>query len=181
MILPLTDGQYLEVVEVLDHPASDKAPFGQADRSAVTVGRRLARLGGRPSTTSRHTSSVSSEPRSPGKSPTRRRRAALASGRLQGPAGADPQSLLFFVEWQSGPSSCTRRGETTGHVTLSRLEIAGDPQRVAERLFDHRPTPNRSPASTSSGSRPTAHPASSPQASRTPRRASSGSERESPA
>ncbi|MEJ7628051.1 MAG: VOC family protein, partial [Nocardioidaceae bacterium] len=30
MILPLTGHQYLEVVEVLDHPASDKAPFGQA-------------------------------------------------------------------------------------------------------------------------------------------------------
>ena len=33
MVLPLSDGTYLEVVEVLDHPASDKAPFGQAVRA----------------------------------------------------------------------------------------------------------------------------------------------------
>ncbi|MGL5828031.1 MAG: VOC family protein, partial [Angustibacter sp.] len=29
MVLPLANGRYLEVVEVLDHPASLKAPFGQ--------------------------------------------------------------------------------------------------------------------------------------------------------
>ena len=45
-ILPLTDGHYLEVVEVLDHPAADKAPFGQAVR-ARSRGRWLAGLGGR--------------------------------------------------------------------------------------------------------------------------------------
>src|SRR6478735_12666441 len=38
MILPLTDRQYLEVVEVLDHPASDKAPFGQAVRARSADG-----------------------------------------------------------------------------------------------------------------------------------------------
>src|SRR3954467_9620099 len=38
MILPLTDRQYLEVVEVLDHPASDKAPFGQAVRARSETG-----------------------------------------------------------------------------------------------------------------------------------------------
>ena len=37
-ILPLTDGTYLEVVEVLDHPASDKAPFGQAVRARSELG-----------------------------------------------------------------------------------------------------------------------------------------------
>ena len=37
-VLPLTDGQYLEVVEVLDHPASDKAPFGQAVRARSEAG-----------------------------------------------------------------------------------------------------------------------------------------------
>src|ERR1044072_8926010 len=40
MVLPLADHTYLEVVEVLDHPASDKAPFGQAvhARSALRGG-----------------------------------------------------------------------------------------------------------------------------------------------
>ena len=38
VVLPLTDGMYLEVVEVLDHPASDKAPFGQAVRARSQLG-----------------------------------------------------------------------------------------------------------------------------------------------
>ena len=38
MVLPLTAGTYLEVVEVLDHPASDKAPFGQAVRARSELG-----------------------------------------------------------------------------------------------------------------------------------------------
>ena len=37
-ILPLTDGHYLEVVAVLDHPAADKAPFGQAVRARSQSG-----------------------------------------------------------------------------------------------------------------------------------------------
>lgn len=37
-ILPLTRGRYLEVVDVLDHPAADKAPFGQAVRSRSAEG-----------------------------------------------------------------------------------------------------------------------------------------------
>ena len=37
-ILPMTHGTYLEVVEVLDHPASDKAPFGQAVRARSELG-----------------------------------------------------------------------------------------------------------------------------------------------
>ena len=38
MILPLADRTYLEIVEVLDHPASDKAPFGQAVRARSALG-----------------------------------------------------------------------------------------------------------------------------------------------
>ena len=38
MIIPLTRHHYLEVVEVLDHPASDKAPFGQAVRARSAAG-----------------------------------------------------------------------------------------------------------------------------------------------
>ena len=38
MILPLADSTYLEIVEVLDHPASDKAPFGQAVRARSALG-----------------------------------------------------------------------------------------------------------------------------------------------
>src|SRR5690606_23865174 len=38
MTLPLAGDIYLEVVEVLDHPASDKAPFGQAVRARSAAG-----------------------------------------------------------------------------------------------------------------------------------------------
>lgn len=38
MIFPLANSQYLEVVEVLNHPASDKAPFGQAVRARSEAG-----------------------------------------------------------------------------------------------------------------------------------------------
>ena len=38
MILPLAGDTYLEIVEVLDHPASDKAPFGQAVRARSALG-----------------------------------------------------------------------------------------------------------------------------------------------
>lgn len=38
MVMPLAGHQYLEVVEVLDHPASDKAPFGQAVRARSDLG-----------------------------------------------------------------------------------------------------------------------------------------------
>ncbi|GAA3700948.1 hypothetical protein GCM10022377_12970 [Zhihengliuella alba] len=38
VIFPLRNNQYLEVVEVLAHPASDKAPFGQAVRARSEMG-----------------------------------------------------------------------------------------------------------------------------------------------
>jgi hypothetical protein len=131
MILPLTDGQYLEVVEVLDHPASDKAPFGQAVRARSAAGggwlgwvvavddiepyeRRLERP------------AVDGNRHRPDGVELRWRQIGVMG--LQ----SDPQ-LPFFVEWQSPPSLHPSR-ETTGQVTLSRLDIAGDPQRVADWL-----------------------------------------------
>ena len=38
IILPLAHERYVEVVTVLDHPASDKAPFGQAVRARSEAG-----------------------------------------------------------------------------------------------------------------------------------------------
>ncbi|WP_419866235.1 VOC family protein [Ornithinimicrobium cerasi] len=38
VILPLAEGRYVEVVECLDHPSSDKAPFGKAVRAASERG-----------------------------------------------------------------------------------------------------------------------------------------------
>ena len=38
VILPLAHERYVEIVECLDHPASDKAPFGQAVRARSEAG-----------------------------------------------------------------------------------------------------------------------------------------------
>lgn len=37
-VLPLANGVYLEIVEALDHPAADKAPFGQAVKMRSDAG-----------------------------------------------------------------------------------------------------------------------------------------------
>ena len=37
-VLPLLDGKYIEVVAALDHPAADRAPFGQAVRQRAEAG-----------------------------------------------------------------------------------------------------------------------------------------------
>lgn len=38
VVLPLADNRYVEVVDCLDHPVTDKAPFGQAVRSRSAAG-----------------------------------------------------------------------------------------------------------------------------------------------
>lgn len=137
-VLPLTDGQYLEAVEVLDHPASDKAPFGQAVRARSAAGggwlgwvvavddlepveKRLERAG------------VPGNRHRPDGVELRWRQVGVKG--LQ----SDPQ-LPFFVQWESPPSQHPSVG-ASGNVSLSRIEIAGDPHRVSEWLdtpFEHR-------------------------------------------
>ncbi len=130
-VLPLTDGQFLEIVEVLDHPASDKAPFGQAVRARSESGggwlgwvvavddiapveRRLDR---RSAPGNRHR---------PDGVELRWRQIGVKG--LQ----SDPQ-LPFFVQWESPADQHPSVG-ATGHIELAKVEIAGDPQRVASWL-----------------------------------------------
>jgi hypothetical protein len=130
-ILPLTGHTYLELVEVLDHPASDKAPFGQAVRARSELGggwlgRVVAvdditpheeRLGREAVNGNRH--------RPDG---TELLWKQLGVKGLQ----ADPQ-LPFFVQWESNSAEHPSTG-ATGQVSLASLEIAGDPARVSEWL-----------------------------------------------
>jgi Glyoxalase-like domain len=130
-ILPLTEGTYLEVVEVLDHPASDKAPFGQAVRARSLLGGGW--LGW----------AVSVEDIAPFESRLGRE---AVNGNRHRPDGvellwkqlgvkglqSDPQ-LPFFIQWQVDPSLHPSAG-ATGEVSLEALEIAGDPARVSEWL-----------------------------------------------
>ncbi|MFT4109918.1 VOC family protein [Propionicimonas sp.] len=129
-ILPLADERYLEVVEVLEHPAAEKAPFGQAVRARSETGggwlgwvvsvddlapyeKRLEREAVRGS---RH----------------------FPDGRLLeweqiGVKGliSDPQ-LPYFIKWESDPTVLP--SALHGDIHLDRLEIAGTRSRVEDWL-----------------------------------------------
>ncbi len=134
--LALKGGTYLEVVEVLDHPAADKAPFGQAVRARSADGGGwlgwvvrvddLApvehRLGRQAVPGNRHL-------------PT----GEELSWRQIGVKGlqSDPQ-LPFFVHWLSDMALHPSRSRNGAPVIgLLGLEIAGDPQRVDDWLGGH--------------------------------------------
>jgi Glyoxalase-like domain len=133
MVLPLSDGTYLEVVSVLDHPASDKAPFGQAVRARSELGggwlgwvvsvpdiseieQRLGR------------DAVNGNRHRPDGVELRWRQIGVKG--LQ----SDPQ-LPFFVQWSS-PADLHPSVGASGTIHLDTLEIAGDPHRVNEWLGD---------------------------------------------
>jgi hypothetical protein len=131
MILPLTAGTYVEVVSVLDHPASDKAPFGQAVRARSLLGggwlgwvvavddisKVEERLGRESVPGNRH-----------------RPDGVELLWRQIGVRGlqADPQ-LPFFVQWQVPDDKHPSAG-ASGRIRLQTLEIAGDPGRVSDWL-----------------------------------------------
>lgn len=130
-IMPLRDGMYLEAVEVLDHPASDKAPFGQAVRARSELGGGWMgwvvavddltpfekRLGREAVNGNRH--------RPDGVELVWKQ---LGVKGLQ----SDPQ-LPFFIQWQSDPAEHPSSG-ASDEISLASLEIAGDPARVSDWL-----------------------------------------------
>ncbi len=127
-VLPLAGGTYLEVVTVLDHPATEVAPFARAVRERAALGGGWlgwvvavddirpfeARLG----------------------------RSAVGGHRIR-PDGvdltwqqlgvkgliADPQ-LPFFIQWLSPPDDHPSSG-ASGTIGIAGLQIAGDPDVVA--------------------------------------------------
>lgn len=129
-VLPLSGGCYVEVVDALDHPAAEAAPFGRAVRARAEAGGGWlgwvigvddiapieARLG-----------------------------RAAADGHRRRPDGFDlrwqqigvkdstarPQ-LPFFVTWQSDAAHHPSVGGSG--IALRRLEIGGDPNTVQEYL-----------------------------------------------
>lgn len=138
MVLPLGSGHYVELVEVLDHPASDKAPFGRAVRARSELGggwlgwvvavdditKLETRLGRESVPGNRH--------RPDGYELTWRQ---IGVKGLQ----ADPQ-LPFFIQWESPASEHPSTG-ASGAVRLDTIEIAGDPYRVGEWLGNTVETP----------------------------------------
>lgn len=131
MILPLTNNQYFEVVEVLDHPAADKAAFGQAVRQRSDAGGGWLgwciavddispieqRLGRKAVPGNRH------------------RPDGFNLTWLQiGTSGmkSDPQ-LPYVTQWQTEPSEHPSQAASS-NITLQALEIAGSPQRLTDWL-----------------------------------------------
>ncbi|MBP8919983.1 MAG: VOC family protein [Micropruina sp.] len=127
-ILPLAQDRYVEVVEVLEHPAAEKAAFGQAVRARSEMGGGWlgwvisvsdlapyeARLGRQAMIGSRH----------------------FPDGRLLewqqlGVKGliTDPQ-LPYFIKWLSEESVLPRA--LGGELQLLELEISGNEERVED-------------------------------------------------
>jgi hypothetical protein len=136
-VLALTGGCYLEVVEALDHPAVDRAPFGRAVRDRTDDGGGwLAWV-------------IGVDDIAPIEHRLSR---AAAAGHRKRPDGvdlrwaqigvndvaADPQ-LPFFVQWHSPASEHPSAGGSS--VSLTGLEIAGDEQTVDTYVGDsaHQP------------------------------------------
>jgi hypothetical protein len=129
MVLPLRGRHYLEVVEVLDHPASDKAPFGQVVRSRSAAG------GGWVGWVMSVDDITVIEQRlgSPAVQGNRHRPDGFELLWKQvGIKGtqSDPQ-LPFFIQWEVAPEEHPS-AEATGDICLDSIEIAGDPDRVAQ-------------------------------------------------
>lgn len=129
-ILPLDQGCYLEVVEALDHPAVDNAPFGRAVRDrAADGGGWLAWV-------------VAVDEIAPIESRLAR---PAAAGHRRRPDGVDlrwaqigindlavdPQ-LPYFIQWRSPASEHPSAGGS--RIALRQLEIAGDEQTVDKYL-----------------------------------------------
>ncbi|KRA29972.1 MULTISPECIES: VOC family protein [unclassified Nocardioides] len=131
MILPLADGIYLEIVQALDHPASDKAPFGQAVKARSALGGGW--LGWAVAVPD---ISVVEQRLGRSAAPGSRHRPDGTSLKWQqiGINGliADPQ-LPFFINWDV-PAELHPSAGADGTVSLAGIEIAGDPQRVSEWL-----------------------------------------------
>ncbi len=129
-IIPLTDARYIEVVEVLDHPAADKAAFGQAVRARSDMGGGW--LGWAISVPTIAPFEIRLERSAvPGSRqfPDGRRLEWVQIG-IRGLI-ADPQ-LPYFLEWKSDDS--LRPGALPGDVALQSVQISGSGERLSEWL-----------------------------------------------
>ncbi len=128
-VLPLADGRYIEVVEVLEHPAAEKAVFGQVVRARSALG------GGWLAWVIQVDDMARLEERLGRKA---------AHGTRQFPDGrrleweqigvkglmADPQ-LPFFVKWTS-PDELLPSALPPHQVEILEIRLSGSRERVSE-------------------------------------------------
>lgn len=130
VIIPLANHRFLEVVEVLDHPASDKAPFGQAVRARSEQGGGwlgwVVEVDDMPAI-----EKMVGRPAAPGN--RHRPDGTEVSWRQLGVKGlmADPQ-VPFFIEYDDGEPHPSQIGSTG--ADLRAMKIAGSPDRIREWL-----------------------------------------------
>ncbi len=128
-ILPIKSGRYLEVVEALEHPAADKAPFGQAVRARSA-------LGGGWLTWVLEVGDMAAIEAKLGREAVHASR-QFPDGRLLeweqiGVKGlmADPQ-LPFFVKWTS-PDELLPSALPPHQVEILEIRLSGSRERVSE-------------------------------------------------
>lgn len=129
-LLPLVDGRHIEIVEVLDHPAADKAPYGQAVRARSELG------GGWLGWVVAVDDMTPYEQRLERQAVVGLRRfpdERKLEWKQLGVKGliADPQ-VPFFIQWVSEDS--VRPSALPAELELAGLEIAGSRARVEDWL-----------------------------------------------
>jgi hypothetical protein len=132
-IAALTDGVYLEVVGALEHPAADKAPFGQAvKRRTQAGGGWLAWV-----IAVEDLAPIEHRLERPAVEGHRvRPDGALLRWRQIGVSDTIANPLLpFFVQWASDPHEHPAVGQVAG-VRLTGLELAGNPADLSAWLPD---------------------------------------------
>jgi hypothetical protein len=129
-VLPLMGGVYLEVVAALDHPAADKAPFGQAVKARGAAGGGwLAWVVAVDDITT-----VESRLGRPAVSGHRRRPDGvdLAWHQIGVLDLLDDPALPFFVQWEVDPS--LHPGSNGDGPRIDHVEICGDRDKVVDWL-----------------------------------------------
>lgn len=132
-LIPLAEERYIEIVEVLDHPAAEKAPFGQ-------VVRARSEAGGGWMSWAVSTDDLGPYERKLGREAVVGTRhfpdGRLLEWRQLGVKGlfADPQ-LPFFIHWVSEAALLPMALSAEAHdVKLESIELSGDPDRLTDWL-----------------------------------------------
>lgn len=129
-ILPLTDHRFIEVVEPLDHPVTDKVPFGRAVRARSVEGGgwlgwvvEVEDMAGAEKLVGR--AAVPGLRHRPDGTEVTWRQLGI-NGLI-----SDPQ-VPYFIEWDHTVAHPAEIGKSD--VALTALHIAGSPNRVREWL-----------------------------------------------
>ena len=132
VVLPLSERCYVEVVEILDHPVADRAPFGRAVR-------RRSEAGGGWFTWAVSVEDIAAFERrlgQPSEAGSRRRPdgVELHWRHIGVPALLEDPQLPLLIEWDSPATLHPSAISLAGGTRLAGMEIAGSSERVRSWL-----------------------------------------------